>query len=260
MENFIPKNFIELLGGLTIENSVKLLALFIVVSLALFSNHVITYLVSIFIVATAVTTLEFLQNIAAIIRNNKEYFKYKKISLSEEKIKNKIKKENQELDENEEIATKDKKTDLLDTEKQFIDINRIFSLELKALDEMELYFGKKIERGICIKNKQKKLELDGLIESGVDDIIADKIIEVKYLKDKKSFYGIKNIFQKLENIVSNYNFITRKMTALHLVLIIECSEPLSNQEEKQLKKMIDTSKVTMGYSVFMSNDLLPKNA
>lgn len=94
-------NFTQLLGGGLVgfalvsaalslcENlrahTLRLLAIFFVAALALFSNDVTTYFVAIFIVATAVTELEFLQNLAAIIRGNKEYFDYKKEALSKER-------------------------------------------------------------------------------------------------------------------------------------------------------------------------------
>lgn len=66
-------------------HTLRLLAIFFVAALALFSNDVTTYFLAIFIVATAVTELEFLQNLAAIIRGNKEYFDYKKEALSKER-------------------------------------------------------------------------------------------------------------------------------------------------------------------------------
>ncbi|MCP2054366.1 UNVERIFIED_ORG: hypothetical protein J3D59_004226 [Pseudomonas fluorescens] len=98
MENYYPSSFLELLGGCLIVFAVfaggislipplrihllRLLAIAFVCSLALFSNNVWTYFVAIFVIATAVTELEFLQNLAAIVRGNKEYFDYRKEVLS----------------------------------------------------------------------------------------------------------------------------------------------------------------------------------
>ena len=64
------------------SHATKLFSIMLVASLAFFSSHWATYFAAIFIVATAVTELEFLQNLAAIIRKDENYFKYKKEALS----------------------------------------------------------------------------------------------------------------------------------------------------------------------------------
>ncbi len=93
----MPGNFLEFVGGSMLlaalvagsasllrcirVHSLRLLAIFCVTALAVFSNSLSTYLVAIFVIATAVTELEFLQNLAAIIRGNKEFFDYQKSVL-----------------------------------------------------------------------------------------------------------------------------------------------------------------------------------
>lgn len=100
MEQMIPASFLETLAGVLLlfsivigfisfcgesrSHSVKLLAIFCVTSLAIFANNAWTYFVAIFVIATAITELDFLQNLAAIVRGNKEYFDYKKETLSKE--------------------------------------------------------------------------------------------------------------------------------------------------------------------------------
>lgn len=56
----------------------KVYAILAIIGITLLANHVSTYFASIFIIATAVTELEFLQNLAAIIRGDKHYFEYLK--------------------------------------------------------------------------------------------------------------------------------------------------------------------------------------
>lgn len=101
MEKYFPASFSEVLAGTLVlfalisaglslipclrAHTLRLLAIFFVTALALFSNNVSTYFVAIFVIATAVTELEFLQNLAAIVRGNKEYFDYKKEALSKER-------------------------------------------------------------------------------------------------------------------------------------------------------------------------------
>lgn len=105
MEKFLPATFLEFIGGglavvavlaglLSLCASLRthllrILAITFICALAIFSNHVTTYFVAIFVIATAVTELEFLQNLAAIVRGNKEYFDYRKEVLSTDvKLKN----------------------------------------------------------------------------------------------------------------------------------------------------------------------------
>lgn len=93
-------SFVELLGGacLAMESvlvlislmpglrttTTRLAAILLLVALALFSNHWATYFASIFIIATAVTELEFLHILAAIIRGDKNYFDYRREFLTRE--------------------------------------------------------------------------------------------------------------------------------------------------------------------------------
>jgi len=63
--------------------SVRLFAIMLIGALTLFSDNVWTYFASIFIIGTAVTETEFLQNLAAIIWGSKPYFDYKLASAGE---------------------------------------------------------------------------------------------------------------------------------------------------------------------------------
>jgi hypothetical protein len=104
MTDFLPRTFFEVMGGVLClaallfsgislfekvrVHSLRVLAIFVVAALALFGNHISVYFAAVFIIATAVTELEFLQTLAAIIRGNKEYFTYKTGTMSyEEKIR-----------------------------------------------------------------------------------------------------------------------------------------------------------------------------
>lgn len=89
----MPKNFLEALGGVLVlvsvlclilslrsdwrSHTMRAFALLIILAVALVANYWVTYFSAMFIVATAATELEFLQNLAAIIRGNKDYFNYK---------------------------------------------------------------------------------------------------------------------------------------------------------------------------------------
>jgi hypothetical protein len=94
MDRLEPQSFVELLAGSLVAvafilavvslwekpraHATRLLSLFSVVALSLFANNPWTYFAAVFIIATAVTELEFLQNLAAIVRGDKHWFDYRK--------------------------------------------------------------------------------------------------------------------------------------------------------------------------------------
>ena len=93
MEQLFPNTFIEILDGFLslIAVSLAILSLFskdrsyvirvfvlmFILAISLFSNHWSTYFAAVFIIASTITELEFLEKIAAIIRGSKYYFDYK---------------------------------------------------------------------------------------------------------------------------------------------------------------------------------------
>jgi hypothetical protein len=58
--------------------AIRMSGIFFLFALAVVANSLWTYFAAIFILATLVTELEFLQNLAAIIRGDKNYFDYRK--------------------------------------------------------------------------------------------------------------------------------------------------------------------------------------
>jgi hypothetical protein len=69
--------FISLKNSLR-SHSIRLCAIALIGGLSLFCNNVWVYAASVFIIATAITETEFLQNLAAILRGSSHYFDYKK--------------------------------------------------------------------------------------------------------------------------------------------------------------------------------------
>lgn len=277
MDKLIPLTFVETLGGLLAcaaliagflsllpplrTRAIQLFALFLVAALSLFSNHWSTYFAGIFVIATAVTELEFLQNLAAIIRgSNKHYFDYKKEILSTEQKTKKVKEEQEQLGvSKDQEAVKEESPSAVKRKEGgkviSMDIRRILEIESAALDKVEDYFESKIERGVRISRKGKHITLDGLIPSVADDMVAEKILEVKYLSNPKHFSQIRQIFSRIEHLAQTYYEITNKIAKLYLVLVIEGNESLTDEQFERLKKMSDSSCIAMGYSVFTTTQL-----
>jgi len=94
MEKYSSISFQQLLGSFLIimgivfallsllrddkSHATRLFAIVFIAALSLFSNNLATYFASLFIIAIAVTELDFLQNLAAILRGGKNYFDQKK--------------------------------------------------------------------------------------------------------------------------------------------------------------------------------------
>lgn len=320
MESFVPVSFPEALGGgllivATISaifslcpclrgHALRLLAIFIVASLALFSNNTTTYFVAIFVIATAVTELEFLQTLAAIVRGNKDYFDYKKETLSLkdklDSLASEVKQESsvadtetvkpidesqaadfqgdfEEFSEQEDLgATKSKdehvsnsvsKTptvanfEFKNTDTQvlgvgtsgpisrggWVNVRKIYELESRALDKLEIIYGRAIERGVLIKKSSASLQLDGLI-SRKDTNSTDTIFEVKYLSTSRNFISwSKRISPKLNVLADRYREITGKIAWVHLVIILDQSEPLTLRQKRELE-LLQVKSVTVFYS------------
>ena len=91
---FIPETFLQASGGAIVAIAVviaiislfqkdkafisKVFAVLFIIGISFISAHWTTYFATIFIIATAITELDFLQNLAAIIRGDKNYFDYLK--------------------------------------------------------------------------------------------------------------------------------------------------------------------------------------
>jgi hypothetical protein len=319
MEKYFPASFSEVLAGILVffaivsaalslftclrAHTLRLLAIFFVTALALFSNNVTTYFVAIFVIATAVTELEFLQNLAAIVRGNKEYFDYKKETLSKEEKLHKLTaevaqtavvvesdvsssseedspKENNPLSSQEQAnksvdetvsATDIEGKETADNNEapkksvgfkpgeviniselgnikinlpetavtyrvQSPDVRRIYELEGKAFDSLEMLYEKAIERGVSLRGGNTSIQLDGLLTSSDG---KDIIFEVKYLSSSHNFLSwIRLVGSQLERIVSRYKDMTGKLnTKMHFVLILEEGVKLTARQQAALKDM-----------------------
>lgn len=181
------------------EHFLRVCALFLVGVVVLFANSTYTYFAAVFIIATAVTQLEFLQNIAAIIRGSKEYFDYQKETLSRKEVQEKIEQEliedaiateSQEV----EIFKKSVKNDPPDSitlnllpEKINAQHFAMIAYEF-ALNKLEDRYGEIIERYPRFVSGNRQIEFDGILETESKIIIFEvkasfaQVIPSRHLK------------------------------------------------------------------------------
>ena len=238
LQKLIPANFRELFSFFTffislifafisltrtkLEHGLRMSAILFIVSLSLFANNGYCYFGAIFIIATAVTQLDFLQNLAAIIRGSKEYFEYKKESKPTKQVEQDLEREAEVI---ENTAVED---DIKDLEKESNTINLAinrqnlsvgqfgFITEEYAFKFLEKKFQKPIQRYVRILSKRFMTEFDGIIQFGDTDVI----IELK--STRRSVISTMLIKQSIERLLSkieDYKETTKRNTTLRLVLI-----------------------------------------
>lgn len=192
------------------HHSIKLFAIVFITSLAIYSNNWGVYFVSVIIIATLMTELEFLQNIAAIIRGNKHYFDYKKTVLLPREV---IEQQNNNKPISKQISTK----------KEKLKQNEIFILEQLALEHIEKKLNSHINRNIKVYRKNLNMVLDGLIDN--DKNYPDKVFEVKLIQSNRSLQDLIYSGRNLINMLYlKYANITGKQPEIHLIVIIPDEE------------------------------------
>ena len=149
MQNYFPQSFRELVASVSIvvgfifsfislfkiqgeflrEHALRIAAIFSLLGLCLFADNAYTYFAAVFIIATAVTQLEFLQTLAAIIRGNKDYFDFmSNVTRSPDETVLQVLK--QEVDE---IEQAQEAQDMIGEEQNQIDISCNSKQEVKQI-------------------------------------------------------------------------------------------------------------------------------
>jgi hypothetical protein len=252
IEHLTPDNFRELLSAIAFllgvffsvasipahsrEHCLRMTGLFLLVGLALFANSPAVYFATVFIVATAVTQLEFLQNLAAIIRGSKEYFDYQKEFLSQKEVEKTAEKEAKEIEAAplELTENQDRKTLNLS-----IDTSNVTPMQFGLLVEqftfnfLERKYGKPIQRYVRFKGKRGLVEFDGVIQGEDTDLLFEiktsrrGIIPASFLLD---------IVNRYVHKVRTYKEITKRTASLRIVLVgnyppTYVQKLISNKEE-----------------------------
>jgi hypothetical protein len=252
IDHLTPENFRELLSSIAFllgilfsvasipaywrEHCLRMTGLFLLVGLALFANSPSVYFATVFIVATAVTQLEFLQNLAAIIRGSKEYFDYQKEFLSQKEVEKTAEKEAKEIEAApvEVTEIQDRKTLNLS-----IDTSNVTPMQFGLLVEqftfnfLERKYGKPIQRYVRFKGKRGSVEFDGVMQGEDTDLLFEiktsrrGVIPVSFLLDIVTRYVHK---------VRTYKDITKRPASLRIVLVgsyppAYIQKLISNKEE-----------------------------
>ncbi|MCT4631909.1 MAG: hypothetical protein N4A76_04115 [Firmicutes bacterium] len=180
------------------EKLMKLIGVTLIVGLSLVSNSNSNYFLSILVIATLITELDFLQNIAAIIRNSDSYFSYK--FQSHQEIENKILKEAEEISE---VIKEDGTEDsfMVNDDNKYLKATHFGILvEELTIKYLERKYKKEIKRNILLSEGFRgKLEVDGLME----DNKKIKLFEIK--TSKRGFVPPEIVRRSVKKYCENLN-------------------------------------------------------
>ena len=246
MEQFLPKSFIQVIAAIltsfallfsiiSVWNNIRshgsrLFAIFLVAALAAFADHWATYFASLFIIATAVTELEFLQNLAAIIRGNQAYFRYKKDFIPKKEVEESINKELQTS-----IDDLERDQSLKSTVSFPLDEGKLNSMPQYIIAEelvfryLEQKYKQTISRHVRYHGGGGTLlEFDGVMEDSNKDILLEILIPLspalleRRFKEKMAilmgaagYQAMKRKRTELKIIVVTHEELTDKITKLH---------------------------------------------
>lgn len=229
---------------------VKIAAAFLIASIAYLSDNGFAYSIAIFIIATMVTKLDFIENIAGIMRNSDAWSKYKQaqmgVATHDEKEKaNKenetedLKKEaqtviNEQLEK--EMTTSQAKTTFLEGEQTEINRKHIktfneFTFENDALDKLDtlnLFGDFKVNRSIKLQiGNQVKRVYDAFVRKEVTDfIIVTKLV--------KTTTGIRFVLLQLRGFINElyqFNLANNRHANIKGIIIVPNNENTNNINE-----------------------------
>lgn len=179
--------------------SIKLLGSIFVIALCLAADNTFIYGIGLFIVATLVTELEFLEKLAAIIWGHKEYWQYLESKAKKSKVKEKLKEEAQVEVEREPEATR--------RERQKLFLKKAMEFEqevLKLLGSSDGLFPKHhLKTEVELSSYGRRLLIDAVAE-------GPKYFYLIEVKTSTSINILVSTSEKLRNYAIDYGNYLRE--------------------------------------------------
>lgn len=220
--------------------SIKIVGLFLIITICVYANNLAVYTIAVFIVGTTITSREFLENIAAIFKGSKEYFDYKKETLDSDEKEEKIKEDLLEQKvstfslpdlsgvlESGTFKSKPSMTLPIPAEPKEEEIDEFREIQSLAMKKIDSLFHDKLERFVRVSNEEFSVEVDAAISR----------------KDRELIFGIRQIDDmnklkesvlKLKDDAKRYSRITRKRVVSNIVIV---SDKLKKDEKKILQEI-----------------------
>jgi hypothetical protein len=260
-----PQTFLEMLGGLLFAMAVlfalvsllpsirsaalRLSAIVSLSALALFANHWTGYFAAIFIIATAVTELEFLHILAAIIRGDKNYFDFRREFLTREEALQKTRQDT-EVDREEFPAKGEAPVDesvsrpLRIPSRASFSHGRImalaFQLEERALAWFERRTGFTVQRYVRFRGEAGVVEVDGVVEGRRG--APDTLVEIKWIRNPHGFL-LRHMAERFAEIPRRYKEITKREAELVLLLIAPAQAAIPESQLARVRERLSSAGV-----------------
>lgn len=212
------------------SHTIRVAAILIVFAIALFSDHWSTYFAAVFIVATAVTELGFLQNLAAIIRGNKEYFQFQRELLTRHDLERMIAIE--EEVEAESVRTEVAKivkqgATLQDTVMQLEGRSLAFAVEQLALKHVELRLGGFLHRNVRLRGERVSFVFDGIHYAPNGRVKT--VIEVKLITHSHAEASIPSVAAVLSSRMGSFMRMIGHSVNIQLAVVVPDSSQLLHE-------------------------------
>lgn len=277
MINILPKNFLEFVAAVVLavgvicallsfvpcirSHATKVFAIGLVTSLSLFADHWAVYFAGVFIVATAVTELEFLQNLAAIIRKDEHYFNYRKEMLTQDEALRRKSEEvlnddavNELEDPNAPVQPPHKRVKIRELRPEELShrqrMSLAFTIEDKTLDYLCNEIKKPIERNVRFRKDSRSVEFDGFVEATRKDE-PDILIEIKSTIGQKLPGAITmQAVKRFRDQINTYNSITDRKGVGRFYIVFDETRGLSEERLARLRQSVSDIGVDLGYLTF----------
>ncbi|MEE9270952.1 MAG: hypothetical protein V3V49_11905 [Candidatus Krumholzibacteria bacterium] len=269
MDRYFPTSFVELIGGVTAlaavglavlsirtrgrAHATKMFAILSVASLACFSHHWGTYMVALFIVATAVTELDFLQNLAAIIRGNKPYFEYKKELLSPEEAQRKIEANGHHGFADQKARARPRSRRERRSPRRMSQATFRAAVEQLAAKKLSEIFGGAVETHVRFSFNGFSVEIEGIIQG--NGRASDKLFEFKYVRKRVPTSHLIDKVRQLEEAADRYAVITGRSCEFHLVAIMLDGTKFPAAAAADIQRAIDASQYGASLRVLTPADI-----
>lgn len=273
MDGMIPSSFSEALSGVAFAfailltflsfisslrtTAIRLAAVLYLATFALFANHVTTYFAAIFIVATAVTEIEFLHILAAIIRGDKNYFEFRREFLTRD--------ESMMRADATSVSVASPETpseglpagspiqipqDLAKVPSQ-VRKQLAFQIEDAALGWLEPRIGRPLQRYVRLSSERGSIELDGIAQRTERD--KDIVVEVSWIPS--GTLQLLDVFPRAIELSSRYQKITKRDCEVIFLFVAPTKGAISDRASDEFNDIIKESFIDSRWMVVTYDEL-----
>ena len=207
----------------------RLAGTFLLITLTLFARNNTVYAISILIVATLITRLDFLENLAAIFRGAAKEV----ISARSQSQKEKAHKVQNELFEEQTAgfirSEKEATISLLRNDDR---VKEYLRIEDAALNYLTQFYGA-LKRNVKISIRKNSFTFDAIKDLKA---LGDLLFEIKYTSNLE--YIKHSVLPKLKLVTNSYTAATGRDAIMHLIII---SDKLSREKEDTKKQLSEFS-------------------